>query len=70
MQEERLLTPQELAERTGLRISQIRSLMKSGRLEFVEISSRSKMLTMNAWERFQRGATKTACDDATNRKAV
>ncbi|WP_299205111.1 hypothetical protein [uncultured Tateyamaria sp.] len=32
--------------------------MNTGRLEFVEISSKTKMLTMSGWERFQKNATK------------
>ncbi|NVK20737.1 MAG: hypothetical protein HWE30_18790 [Methylocystaceae bacterium] len=32
--------------------------MNDGRLEFVQISPKTKMLTMSGWERFQRSATK------------
>ncbi|MGZ2258878.1 hypothetical protein ACVC7O_16365 [Roseobacter sp. A03A-229] len=32
--------------------------MNTGKLEFVEISSKTKMLTMSGWERFQKNATK------------
>ena len=58
MEQERLLSPKELSEKVGLSITQIRALMNDGRLEFVEISSKTRMLTMSGWERFQRNATK------------
>ena len=32
--------------------------MNDGRLEFVEISAKTKLLTMSGWERFQKNATK------------
>ncbi|WP_300058496.1 hypothetical protein [uncultured Roseobacter sp.] len=32
--------------------------MNTGKLEFVEISSKTKLLTMSGWERFQKNATK------------
>ena len=58
MQQERLLSPKQLSEIVGLSPAQIRALMNTGKLEFVEISSKTKMLTMSGWERFQRNATK------------
>lgn len=58
MEQERLLSPKQLSEIVGLSPAQIRALMNDGRLEFVEISSKTKMLTMRGWERFQKNATK------------
>lgn len=58
MQQERLLSPKQLSEIVGLSPAQIRALMNAGKLEFVEISSKTKMLTISGWERFQRNATK------------
>ena len=58
MQQERLLSPKQLSEIVGLSPAQIRGLMNTGKLEFVEISSKTKMLTMSGWERFQKNATK------------
>ena len=58
MEQERLLSPKQLGEIVGLSPAQIRALMNDGRLEFVEISSKTKMLTMSGWERFQKNATK------------
>ncbi|MEC8581053.1 MAG: hypothetical protein VXZ18_09915, partial [Pseudomonadota bacterium] len=56
--QERLLSPKQLSEIVGLSPTQIRALMNTGKLEFVEISSKTKMLTMSGWERFQKNATK------------
>ncbi|KIN61843.1 hypothetical protein Z946_698 [Sulfitobacter noctilucicola] len=58
MEQERLLSPKQLSEIVGLSPAQIRALMNDGRLEFIEISSKTKRLTMSGWERFQRNATK------------
>ena len=58
MTQERLLSPKQLSEIVGLSPAQIRGLMNTGKLEFVEISSKTKMLTMSGWERFQKNATK------------
>ena len=58
MTQERLLSPKQLSEIVGLSPAQIRALMNNGKLEFVEISSKTKMLTMSGWERFQKNATK------------
>jgi len=56
--QEKLLSPKELGDLVGLSVAQIRALMNAGKLEFVEISSKTKMLTMSGWERFQKNATK------------
>lgn len=58
MEQERLLSPKQLSEIVGLSPAQIRALMNDGRLEFIEISTKTKRLTMSGWERFQRKATK------------
>ncbi|NOC47005.1 hypothetical protein [Ruegeria sp. HKCCD7559] len=58
MTREKLLSPKELGEIVGLSTAQVRALMNDGRLEFVEISSKTKMLTLSGWERFKREATK------------
>lgn len=67
MDKEKLLSPKQLGEIVGLSPAQIRALVNSGRLEFVELSPKTKMLTMSGWERFQRSATKMkSSDDAEN----
>lgn len=58
LRQERLFSPKELGELVGLSATQVRALMNDGRLEFVEISSKTKMLTMSGWERFTESATK------------
>ena len=58
MAQEKLLSPKELGDIVGLSAAQVRALMNDGRLEFVEISSKTKLLTMTGWERFQRDATR------------
>ncbi|WP_170349668.1 hypothetical protein [Ruegeria atlantica] len=58
MTREKLLSPKELGDIVGLSAAQVRALMNDGRLEFVEISTKTKLLTMSGWERFQREATK------------
>lgn len=58
MAQEKLLSPRELGDIVGLSPVQVRALMNEGRLEFVEISSKTKRLTMSGWERFQKNATK------------
>lgn len=56
--QEKLLSPKELGEIVGLSPAQVRALMNEGRLEFVEISSKTKRLTMTGWERFRQHATR------------
>ena len=58
MAHEKLLSPKELSSMVGLSVAQVRALMNSGKLEFVEISPKTKLLTMSGWERFQQNATK------------
>ncbi|SEL87448.1 hypothetical protein SAMN05444413_11956 [Roseivivax marinus] len=58
MEQERLLSPKQLGSIVGLSAAQIRALMNDGRLEFVEISPKTKMLTLSGWERFRKSATK------------
>ena len=55
---EKLLSPKELSSMVGLSVAQVRALMNSGKLEFVEISPKTKLLTMSGWERFQKNATR------------
>ncbi|WP_342076341.1 hypothetical protein [Yoonia sp. SS1-5] len=57
MTQKRLLSPKQLSEIVGLSPAQISALMNTGMLEFVEISSKTKMLTTSGWERFQKNAT-------------
>ncbi len=64
MNQERLLSPKQLGSIVGLSAAQIRALMKEGRLEFVEISSKTKMLTMSGWERFRKNATKVKAPES------
>jgi hypothetical protein len=65
LEQERLLSPKQLGNIVGLSAAQIRALMNDGRLEFVEISSKTKMLTMTGWERFQRKATRIEMSENT-----
>ncbi|WP_143515430.1 hypothetical protein [Pseudooctadecabacter jejudonensis] len=58
MAHEKLLSPKELSSMVGLSVAQVRALMNSGKLEFVEISPKTKLLTMSGWDRFQKNATK------------
>ena len=58
MTQEKLLSPKEMGDLVGLSAAQVRALMNDGRLEFVEISAKTKLLTMSGWERFKRNATK------------
>jgi hypothetical protein len=58
LSQEKLLSPKELGALVGLSTAQVRALMNDGRLEFVEITPKTRLLTMTGWERFQRQATK------------
>lgn len=58
MTQEKLLSPKELGALVGLSTAQIRALMNGGRLEFVEISPKTRMLTLAGWDRFRREATR------------
>lgn len=58
LSQEKLLSPKELGALVGLSTAQIRALMNDGRLEFVEITPKTRLLTMSGWERFQKRATK------------
>lgn len=58
LSQEKLLSPKELGALVGLSSAQVRALMNDGRLEFVETTPKTRMLTMTGWERFQRQATK------------
>jgi len=56
LSQEKLLTPKELGALVGLSTAQIRALMNDGRLEFVEITPKTRLSTMTGWERFQKRA--------------
>lgn len=59
MEHEKLLSPQQLGEAVGVSVGQVRRLMARGEIEFIEISPKVRRLTLSAWGRFQRRATKT-----------
>lgn len=61
--QEKLLSPKELSSMIGLSVAQVRALMNSGKLEFVEISPKIRLLTMSGWDRFQKNATKTTATE-------
>lgn len=56
--QEKLLSPMELGTLVGLTTAQVRALMNGGRLEFIEISPKTRMLTPADWDRFRREATR------------
>lgn len=58
MDHDKLLSPQQLGEAVGISVGQVRRLMARGEIEFVEISPKVRRLTLSAWARFQRRATK------------
>lgn len=63
MSQEKLLSPKELGALVRLSTAQIRALMNDGRLEFVEITPKTRLLTMTGWERFQKRATRLRGDE-------
>jgi len=63
LSQEKLLSPKELGALVGLSTAQIRALMNDGRLEFVEITPKTRLLTITGWERFQKRATKLRGDE-------
>ena len=58
MTQEKLLSPKEPGDLVGPSPTQVRALMNDGRLEFVEITPKTRLLTITGWERFQQCATK------------
>jgi len=60
MAQEPLLSPKELSQAVGISVTQIRALMNEGRLEYLAISPKTRLLTMSGWERFRQTATRAA----------
>lgn len=60
MSQEKLFSPRELSQAVGISVTQIRALMNEGRLEYLAISPKTRLLTMSGWERFRRTATRAA----------
>lgn len=60
MSQEKLFSPRELSQAVGISVTQIRALMNEGRLEYLAISPKTRLLTMSGWERFRQTATRSA----------
>lgn len=58
MSQEKLFSPRELSQAVGISITQIRALMNEGRLEYLAISPKTRLLTMSGWEKFLETATR------------
>lgn len=72
MSQEKLFSPRELSEAVGISVTQIRALMNEGRLEYLAISPKTRLLTMSGWEKFRQTATRAAGhigNDADNQTA-
>ena len=73
MSQEKLFSPRELSQVVGISVTQIRALMNEGRLEYLAISPKTRLLTMSGWERFRQTATRAAghtSNDADNQTAA
>lgn len=73
MAQEPLLSPKELSKAVGISVTQIRALMNEGRLEYLAISPKTRLLTMSGWERFRQTAMRAAghtVNDATDQPAA
>jgi hypothetical protein len=73
LSQEKLFSPRELSQAVGLSVTQIRALMNEGRLEYIAISSKTRLLTMSGWEKFRQTATRAAghtSNDANNQTAA
>ena len=73
MSQEKLFSPRELSQAVGISVTQIRALMNEGRLEYLAISPKTRLLTMSGWERFRQTATRAAGhtgNDADNQTAT
>jgi hypothetical protein len=73
LSQEKLFSPRELSQAVGISVTQIRALMNEGRLEYLAISSKTRLLTMSGWERFRQTATRAAGhtgNDADNQSAA
>lgn len=60
MSQEKLFSPRELSQAVGISVTQIRALMNEGRLEYLAISPKTRLLTMSGWEKFRQTATRAA----------
>ena len=68
-----LFSPRELSQAVGISVTQIRALMNEGRLEYLAISPKTRLLTMSGWERFRQTPTRAAghtVSDATDQTAT
>jgi len=73
LSQEKLFSPRELSQAVGISVTQIRALMNEGRLEYLAISPKTRLLTMSGWERFRQTATRAAGhagNDADNQTAA
>ncbi|PYF06974.1 hypothetical protein C8J30_12119 [Rhodobacter viridis] len=73
MSQEKLFSPRELSQAVGISVTQIRALMNEGRLEYLAISPKTRLLTMSGWEKFRQTATRAAGhtgNDANNQTAA
>lgn len=73
MSQEKLFSPRELSKAVGISVTQIRALMNEGRLEYLAISPKTRLLTMSGWEKFRQTATRAAGhtgNDANNQTAA
>lgn len=73
MAQEPLLSPKELSQAVGISVTQIRALMNEGRLEYLAISPKTRLLTMSGWEKFRQTATRAAghtLNDATDQRTT
>jgi hypothetical protein len=73
LSQEKLFSPRELSQAVGISVTQIRALMNEGRLEYLAISPKTRLLTMSGWERFRQTATRAAGhagNDADNQTAT
>jgi hypothetical protein len=60
LSQEKLFSPRELSQAVGISVTQIRALMNEGRLEYLAISPKTRLLTMTGWEKFRQTATRAA----------
>jgi hypothetical protein len=60
LSQEKLFSPRELSQAVGISVTQIRALMNEGRLEYLAISPKTRLLTMSGWEKFRQTATRAA----------
>lgn len=73
MSQEKLFSPRELSQAVGISVTQFRALMNEGRLEYLAISPKTRLLTMSGWDRFRQTATRAAgqtSNDADNQTST